>query len=156
MTRVPNTLSDQAAHREAARYDVGPGWRRPIAPWSGYSRRQKVECALDFSAQYVSLELLLPYPRHFRPEAIAEELVAALEVYVVSSPELQKIPCHIVGDLELVCLIANTYEVTVYYKRDAYLHWLACQVTLQSLIEVILPTVRSRWWHQLRRGSYLE
>ena len=141
MTRVPNTFSDQAAHREAARYDVGPGWRRPIAPWSGYSRRQKVECALDFSAQYVSLELLLPYPRHFRPEAIAEELVAALEVYVVSSPELQKIPCHIVGDLELVCLIVEVYEMTVHCKCDAYYCWSTSQVALRSLIEEILPIV---------------
>ena len=151
MAHLLNTLSNQTTC-----CDIGPRWRRLVTPRAVYGPRQEVECPLDFAAQYFLIELLLPYPRPFRPEAISEELVTTLGVYVVSSPKIQKIHRQIVGDLELVCLIANAYDVTVYYKRDAYRCWLASQVALQSLIEVILPTVRYRWGHQLRRGSYLE
>ena len=81
MASLPDALSDQSAHRS-----VGPGWRGQIAPWAEWRPRQEVECALDSAAQYLLLGLLLAYPRHYRPEAIAEELVALLEVYAVSSP----------------------------------------------------------------------
>ena len=46
--------------------------------------------------------------------------------------------------------------MTVDYKHDAYLRWLACQVALQNLIEKILSIVKSSWGQHLRRESYLE
>ena len=115
MAHLPDVLSDQTAHG-----GVGPGWRNQIAAQAEWRPRQEVECTLDFVAQYFSLELLLAYHHLFRLETIAAELVAALRIYAVGSPEPQKISCHVVGNLKLVRLIFEVYEITAHCKRHAH------------------------------------
>ena len=105
------------------------------------SPRPVVEAALAFTSREFSEELDQPYPHPFRLEAISEELMTTSEVYAMSSPKPEPIPRHAVADLTLACWSAEAYEVTVACKCGAYLCWTTCQVTLWSLIEMILPIV---------------
>ena len=86
----------------------------------------------SFAAEYFLSELLLYHPHHFQLEAIPEELVAVLEVYSLSSLEPPQIACRVVGDIELVRLISEVYELTIHRKHDAYRCWSNCQFPVMS------------------------
>ena len=80
--RLPSALSNPPAL-----CDVSPNCRWRQLPRVVLGLRHVVERALGFVAQYFADELDQPYPRPFWSESISVELMAALEVYTMSSPE---------------------------------------------------------------------
>ena len=128
---------------------IGPGWRWPNALRAEWGSAHDVEAAIRFSAEYFSSEMPLDYPCRSWLEAIAEELVAALGVYTVSSPEPLLIACHVVWDNGLVCLISEVYELTIHCKCDVYCCCSNYQSAMWRLMEKILCTMRCRWGHWL-------
>ena len=75
------------------------------------------EAAIYLAAEMFAEDELMNYPRSFRLEVGADNLVNIFEVYAGSGPEPPLIAHHVVVDTELVPLLANINDLTVHHKR---------------------------------------
>ena len=122
-------MNDQASSAAFASSVSGPAAERE---WRGQSRAQAdvnvyiaeahvlvwgltqvAEAAIYLAAEMFAEDELMNYPRSFRLELGADNLVNIFEVYAGSGPEPPLIAHHVVVDTELVPLLANINDLTV-------------------------------------------
>ena len=82
-----------------------------------------LEAAIWLAADYLAEELLVIYPRRLWFGEIADNLVAASEEFVESSPGLPPIRRLVVANIGLVPLLARVLLMTVARNCDDYVCW---------------------------------